>query len=167
LDKWHQFLEKERERALVECPVVAASGSSKLSDRLIPEKNTTSKDLSLSNQEDISQKQSDTGLVSLLFPEGESGITQNISLSVDASKPIENNISVSASSLTPDQAWWLYSLEGLLVELLGISFFMRNCICELLLRDIEALVSRYMRKMRKSFVRMHWDDGDGELELDS
>jgi hypothetical protein len=42
------------------------------------------------------------------------------------------------------------------------SQFIRDVVCELLLRDTEYLLDRYMRKMRKSFSRMYWDDDIGE-----
>jgi hypothetical protein len=35
---------------------------------------------------------------------------------------------------------------------------MRDVVCEILLRDTEFLLERYLRKMRKSFSRMYWDD---------
>jgi hypothetical protein len=49
-------------------------------------------------------------------------------------------------------------VQEILVELKSISFFMRDVICEVLLRDTEFLLERYLRKMRKSFSRMYWDD---------
>ena len=35
--------------------------------------------------------------------------------------------------------------------------FLQEVVCELVLRDLESLLERYLRKMRKSFARMHWD----------
>lgn len=40
---------------------------------------------------------------------------------------------------------------------------MREVICDLLLREVEQLIERYFRKMRKSFSRMRWDDEAGEV----
>jgi hypothetical protein len=57
----------------------------------------------------------------------------------------------------------LVLLEAILAEHTHISDFMREVICELVLRDIEQLLERYMRKMRKSFSRMYWDE-DQPLE---
>lgn len=42
-------------------------------------------------------------------------------------------------------------------ELMNISAFLRDVVCELLLRDTEQLLERYMVKTRKSFARMYWD----------
>lgn len=52
----------------------------------------------------------------------------------------------------------LLVLEEVLSELQIISCFIRDVVCEILLRDTEFLLERYMRKMRKSFSRMYWDD---------
>ena len=30
--------------------------------------------------------------------------------------------------------------------------------CEMIWRDLQRLLERYLRKMRKSFARMYWDD---------
>jgi hypothetical protein len=46
--------------------------------------------------------------------------------------------------------------QELIIELGHISFFMRAVICEIVLRDVETLVERYLKKMRKSFARMDW-----------
>ena len=56
----------------------------------------------------------------------------------------------------------LVLVQELRAELNLTSQFMRDVICELLLRDTEYLLDRYMRKMRKSFSRMYWDDEIGE-----
>lgn len=47
--------------------------------------------------------------------------------------------------------------EKILEDLHSISLFMRDVVCEILLRDIESLMERYLNKMRKSFSRMYWD----------
>jgi hypothetical protein len=39
---------------------------------------------------------------------------------------------------------------------------MSEVVCEILLRYCEYLQDRYMRKMRKSFSRMNWDDDADE-----
>jgi hypothetical protein len=39
-----------------------------------------------------------------------------------------------------------------------ISSFMQQVFCEILLRDVEYLLCRYLKKMRKNITRMHWDD---------
>ncbi|CAB1117750.1 unnamed protein product [Ectocarpus sp. CCAP 1310/34] len=52
-------------------------------------------------------------------------------------------------------------MDELLVELHLVSSFMREVVCAIVLRDLESLVDRYLRKMRKSFARMYWD-GDYE-----
>jgi len=46
----------------------------------------------------------------------------------------------------------------------------RQVVCAMVLRDLEGLVDRYLRKMRKSFARMYWDqdyDDYEEAEEDS
>lgn len=55
-------------------------------------------------------------------------------------------------------------LETLLGSVLVISNFMRDVVCELLLREIGQLVERYLRKMRKSFTQMHWDSVDDDID---
>jgi len=50
------------------------------------------------------------------------------------------------------------AIENCLGELHKISLFFRDVVCEMLLRDIETLLTRYLSKMRKSFSRMYWDD---------
>ena len=49
-------------------------------------------------------------------------------------------------------------IENILGELHKISLFFRDVVCEILLRDIETLLTRYLSKMRKSFSRMYWDE---------
>lgn len=48
-------------------------------------------------------------------------------------------------------------LEKILTELHPISAFIRDVVCEILLRDLSALMERYLNKTRKSFSRMFWD----------
>ena len=48
-------------------------------------------------------------------------------------------------------------LDPVREELFKISAFLRDVVCELLLRDTEQLLERYMIKSRKSFARMYWD----------
>jgi hypothetical protein len=48
-------------------------------------------------------------------------------------------------------------LDAVREELFKISAFLRDVVCELLLRDTEQLLERYMTKTRKSFARMYWD----------
>lgn len=43
-------------------------------------------------------------------------------------------------------------------EVRHISTFMEQTVAEIVIRDVEQLCQRYLRKMRKSFVRMYWDD---------
>ncbi|CAM9481627.1 unnamed protein product [Phaeothamnion confervicola] len=49
-------------------------------------------------------------------------------------------------------------MDELLLELCHIAEFMREVICEIILRDLENLLERYLKKMRKSYARMVWDD---------
>mmetsp|Transcript_9172 Transcript_9172/g.13825 ORF Transcript_9172/g.13825 Transcript_9172/m.13825 type:complete len:428 (-) Transcript_9172:123-1406(-) len=56
----------------------------------------------------------------------------------------------------------LSAMQELYVELTAVSVFFKEVICEILLRDNEYLLDRYMRKMRKSFSRMYWDDEAGD-----
>ena len=45
----------------------------------------------------------------------------------------------------------------------SISALYRDVVCEVVLRDLQNLVERYIKKMRKSFARMHWDeDAEGD-----
>lgn len=69
--------------------------------------------------------------------------------------------------LTPDQSSWLAALECLLVDMMSVSRFIREVVCEIILRDVEALTARYMKKMRKSFSKMHWDDEGENYEADA
>jgi primosomal protein N'' len=40
---------------------------------------------------------------------------------------------------------------------------MHDVVCEILLREAENLLSRYLRKMRKNFTHMRWDEDQDEL----
>jgi hypothetical protein len=57
----------------------------------------------------------------------------------------------------------LQLLDEIASEHVHIAVFMQECICELVLRDLEQLIVRYVRKARKNFSRMHWteDQPDG------
>lgn len=37
-------------------------------------------------------------------------------------------------------------------------------VCAIVLRDLEGLVDRYLRKMRKSLARMYWDEDYDDYE---
>lgn len=39
-------------------------------------------------------------------------------------------------------------------------------VCAIVLRDLEGLVDRYLRKMRKSLARMYWDEDYEDYEDD-
>jgi hypothetical protein len=56
-------------------------------------------------------------------------------------------------------------LDPLREELFTISAFLRDVVCELLLRDTEQLLERYMIKTRKSFARMYWDGTADETNM--
>lgn len=43
-------------------------------------------------------------------------------------------------------------------SLLEVSNIFRDVVCEIIWRDVQRLLERYLRKMRKSFARMYWDD---------
>ncbi|CAM9941120.1 unnamed protein product [Scytosiphon promiscuus] len=55
-------------------------------------------------------------------------------------------------------------MDDLLVELHLVGSFMREVVCAMVLRDLEGLVDRYLRKMRKSFARMYWDEDYEDYE---
>lgn len=61
---------------------------------------------------------------------------------------------------------WNQAIESLLINMISVSMCIQEVFCEIILRDIDILTKRYMRKMRKSFSIMHWDDPD-EFELDT
>mmetsp|Transcript_61403 Transcript_61403/g.168575 ORF Transcript_61403/g.168575 Transcript_61403/m.168575 type:complete len:530 (-) Transcript_61403:189-1778(-) len=42
--------------------------------------------------------------------------------------------------------------------LLEVSKIFHDVMCEMIWRDLQRLLERYLRKMRKSFARMYWDD---------
>lgn len=50
-----------------------------------------------------------------------------------------------------------YKTDNILQSLIVISGVMRDVVCEILLRDVEYLLERYLIKTRKSFSRMYWD----------
>lgn len=70
----------------------------------------------------------------------------------------------SSSPTTPNSfesaAHWalIDDLEKVLSQLHDIAIFMRDVVCEILLRDVESLLERYLSKTRKSFSRLHWDE---------
>ena len=66
--------------------------------------------------------------------------------------------------MSPEEEKKVLLLETLLGLVLVISNFMRDVVCELLLREIGQLVERYLRKMRKSFTKMHWDSVDDDID---
>ena len=66
--------------------------------------------------------------------------------------------------LSADEEKKVLLLETLLGSILVISNFMRDVVCELLLRETGQLVERYLRKMRKSFTKMHWDSVDDDID---
>ena len=75
-----------------------------------------------------------------------------------------SNSSVDADSAESNPDERIVLVELLLGTTLSISSFMREVVCELLLREVGQLVDRYLRKMRKSFTRMHWGDDDEDLD---
>ena len=75
----------------------------------------------------------------------------------------EGNDNKKPLSLSADEEKSVLLLETLLGSVLVISNFMRDVVCELLLREVGQLVERYLRKMRKSFTKMHWDSVDDDI----
>jgi hypothetical protein len=73
----------------------------------------------------------------------------------DTPQSLESSSDAVSGSGTVDS-----DIEELLLELHLIADFMREALLEIVLRDVETLLDRYLRKMRKSFVRMHWDLDD-------
>eukprot|EP00903_Cladosiphon_okamuranus_P017607 g16218.t1 len=55
-------------------------------------------------------------------------------------------------------------MDELLVELHLVSSFISQVVCAIVLRDLEGLVDRYLRKMRKSLARMYWDEDYEDYE---
>lgn len=51
------------------------------------------------------------------------------------------------------------ALEEMRVELISIAACLETSVVELILRDLEQLYVRYVRKMRKSFARIYWVTG--------
>mmetsp|Transcript_53642 Transcript_53642/g.73288 ORF Transcript_53642/g.73288 Transcript_53642/m.73288 type:complete len:157 (+) Transcript_53642:902-1372(+) len=50
--------------------------------------------------------------------------------------------------------------------LLEVSQLISTVICELVVHDVQNLVERYLRKTRKSFARMYWDEDWDEKDND-
>ena len=48
----------------------------------------------------------------------------------------------------------------------SIAMFIREVLCEMILRDVELLTLRYIKKMRKSFSRMYWDEDGGGTDVE-
>ena len=46
-----------------------------------------------------------------------------------------------------------------------IGVFLQDVVCEIILRDVEVITLRYMKKMRQSFARMHWDEDGGTADI--
>jgi hypothetical protein len=58
-----------------------------------------------------------------------------------------------AATLPADQQGvWLLYVENCLFELASVSAFLMQVVCELLLRDVELLTARYMKRLRKDFT---------------
>ncbi len=87
------------------------------------------------------------------------------------SPPFSTNENAT-SALTPSQksivaqSEWIakriVDIKVAMDALAIISVFVREVVCEILLRDVEALMVRYLSKMRKSFSRMFWDEDEGQ-----
>jgi len=45
-----------------------------------------------------------------------------------------------------------------LTEQHKISAFIRETVCELLLRDLEQMLERYLKKMRDTFLALPWEE---------
>lgn len=58
----------------------------------------------------------------------------------------------AARLLAGERPVWRGLVESLLFELVFASSFLMQVVCELLLRDLEVLAARYMKKLRKSFL---------------
>jgi hypothetical protein len=72
-----------------------------------------------------------------------------------------NTTSLNVNIFDSTVYWTLIDeLEKLLSQLHDIATFMRDVVCEILLRDVESLLERYLSKTRKSFSRLHWDELD-------
>ena len=59
---------------------------------------------------------------------------------------------VAASLPQGERAAWRGAVESLVLELAFVSAFLMQAVGELLLRDLEVLAVRYMKKLRKSFL---------------
>lgn len=53
-------------------------------------------------------------------------------------------------------------LENILMMQLSVGAFMQEIVCEVLLRDLQQLLSRYLEKTRKGFSRMHWNEAEDD-----
>jgi hypothetical protein len=62
--------------------------------------------------------------------------------------------SVAATLPADQREVWLNHVESLLFEHVFVSGFLMQVICELMLRDMELLAQRYMKKLRKSFTTL-------------
>jgi hypothetical protein len=56
-------------------------------------------------------------------------------------------------------------LRRILAIQMNVAAFFQETVCQLLLRDVDQLLLRYMRKMRKSFSRLDWDDDEDDEGL--
>eukprot|EP00612_Vaucheria_litorea_P004444 CAMPEP_0171465442 /NCGR_PEP_ID=MMETSP0945-20130129/8504_1 /TAXON_ID=109269 /ORGANISM="Vaucheria litorea, Strain CCMP2940" /LENGTH=122 /DNA_ID=CAMNT_0011993021 /DNA_START=913 /DNA_END=1281 /DNA_ORIENTATION=+ len=52
--------------------------------------------------------------------------------------------------------------DELIMEIHNIGNIMREAFVEIVLRDVEMLLDRYIRKMRKSFTQLSWDDQEAD-----
>ena len=64
-----------------------------------------------------------------------------------------NNSTSSASAV----AQRVSDIEACLTSLCHIAVFMRDVVCNIVLRDMAMLLERFLHSMRKSFARMHWE----------
>jgi hypothetical protein len=67
-----------------------------------------------------------------------------------------------SGAISADASTAISVLENLLMAQINVSTFMREVLCELMLRDLEMLLVRHMTKMRKSFSRMYWSDDEAD-----
>lgn len=61
----------------------------------------------------------------------------------------------------------LSEITLLLSDVDKINVFLRDVVCEIMLRDIEYLLTRYLMKTRKSFTRMHWEEEEEPVAVTS
>jgi len=74
-------------------------------------------------------------------------------------------LSESSGGMSAEAAEAISTLENLIMSQIHVSTFMREVLCELLLRDLETLLARHMEKMRKSFSRMYWSDDENDDDV--